>query len=78
MGDGNDRAEQAASQIDLDVGDKISLQFDSDRPHYHTGQTSGEKHNDAWSVEKMAEDQYEINKMHSDAKKQAEDDDDDD
>jgi hypothetical protein len=60
-----DRVQQAASQIDMAPGETISLQFEEE-PHYHSGQTSGEKHNDAYAVTRRSDGSHKVTKMHTD------------
>jgi hypothetical protein len=62
-----ERVQEAASQIDMEPGEKISLQFDEDA-HYHPGQTSGEKHNDAYAVTRQGDGSHKVTKMHTDDK----------
>jgi hypothetical protein len=48
----SDQAIEAAKQIGLADGETITLQSDGQimNPHFHSGQTSGETHVDAWIV----------------------------
>lgn len=62
-----DRVQQAASQIDLAPGERISLQFADDRPHRHSG-GSGEEHEDAYEVIHKGNGKYSVTKMGTDEK----------
>lgn len=62
----NERAQEAASQIDMEPGETISLQFADEPAHYHSGQASGEKHNDAYEVERKSDGSHRVTKMHTD------------
>lgn len=49
-------------------GEKATAQSDSqiDNPHYHSGQSSGEKHIDGYVGEKQSDGSVKIDKIHSD------------
>ena len=61
-----DRVQQAASQIDMQPGEEISLQFDSDQPHNHHAGDTGEKHGDAYGVTSRGDGSYRVTSLHTD------------
>lgn len=62
----SDRVQEAASQIEMEPGEKISVQFERDQPHHHSG-NSGDEHSDAFEVEKKS-DGYKVTKIRTDEK----------
>jgi hypothetical protein len=64
----SDRVQEAASQIEMEPGEKISLQFEKDESHRHSGD-SGDEHSDAFEVEKKSDEGYKVTKMRTDEKK---------
>jgi hypothetical protein len=66
--DMGDRVQRAASQIDMEPGETIGLQFASDRSHPHSG-GAGDIHEDAYEVTKKSDGDHKVTKMGTDEKK---------
>lgn len=60
-----ERVQEAASQIDMEPGETISLQFAEDHSHRHSGGT-GDIHDDAYAVTKRSDGSHKVTKIGTD------------